>query len=143
MPLVTSNASGGPATSVNLEVVELDEEEEDDPGDRHEEKTVSPATSSHGIRSLLRKSSIIDVIPKEAESLTVMVGAIKFLEKPITVFVRLRQVRKIKLKTVLINFVVNFVLIFYLPFLSQASTFSSLFRHQVMRLVRELSSSPS
>ncbi len=37
-------------------------------------------------------SSVMNKIPDEAESLTVLVGGVKFLEKPITVFVRLGQV---------------------------------------------------
>jgi hypothetical protein len=37
-------------------------------------------------------SSVIDKIPDEAESLTVLVGGVKFLEHPITAFVRLEEV---------------------------------------------------
>lgn len=39
-----------------------------------------------------RHSKIMDLIPDEAESLTVLVGGVKFLEQPITAFVRLEQV---------------------------------------------------
>ena len=61
--------------------------------EKEEEKPVAP---SHGLRSLLRRGSIIDVIPEEAESITVMVGGVKFLENPVTAFVRLKQVREFK-----------------------------------------------
>ena len=35
----------------------------------------------------------MEKIPEEAESLTVLVGGVKFLEKPVVAFVRLAQVR--------------------------------------------------
>ena len=36
---------------------------------------------------------LMEKIPEEAESLTVMVGGVKFLQKPVVAFVRLAQVR--------------------------------------------------
>ena len=40
-----------------------------------------------------RVLQLMEKIPEEAESLTVMVGGVKFLEKPVVAFVRLAQVR--------------------------------------------------
>ena len=36
----------------------------------------------------------MDKIPENAESLTVLVGGVKFLKEPIVAFVRLEQVRR-------------------------------------------------
>ena len=36
---------------------------------------------------------LMEKIPEEAESLTVMVGGVKFLQKPVVAFVRLAQVK--------------------------------------------------
>jgi len=77
------------STVVDLDEVKIPDEEVDHEAKDGEEKPVS----SSSMRSLLRKSSIIDVIPEEAESLTVLVGGVKFLERPLTAFVRLEQVR--------------------------------------------------
>ena len=50
--------------------------------------------------SLQRKHKrIMDMIPEEAESLTVLVGGVKFLEQSVTAFVRLKQVRIIAMES--------------------------------------------
>ena len=40
-----------------------------------------------------RVLQLMEKIPEEAESLTVLVGGVKFLEQPVVAFVRLAQVR--------------------------------------------------
>ncbi len=64
-------------------------------GSTHDvEKGVEP---SNGLVSRLHRrrggSSLISKIPTEAESLTVLVGGVKFLNEPISAFVRLGEVR--------------------------------------------------
>ena len=46
---------------------------------------------SHPSKSVLQ---LMEKIPEEAESLTVLVGGVKFLEQPVVAFVRLAQVRE-------------------------------------------------
>ncbi len=55
--------------------------------------SVLPQQSSEEL-TLKAKSvlSLMDKIPEEAESLTVLVGGVQFLQKPIVAFVRLDQV---------------------------------------------------
>ena len=45
---------------------------------------------SHPSKRVLQ---LMEKIPEEAESLTVLVGGVKFLEQPVVAFVRLAQVR--------------------------------------------------
>ena len=97
VPLIDDSKTGDSKVAVNIEDLEvLKVEGEAEEKEKEEEKPVAP---SHGLRSLLRRGSIIDVIPEEAESITVMVGGVKVLENPVTAFVRLKQVREFKKTT--------------------------------------------
>lgn len=60
-----------------------------------EDEVIEDESPKHELPSILRRrSSIMDLIAAEAESLTVLVGGgIKFLDQPVTAFVRLEQVR--------------------------------------------------
>ena len=55
-----------------------------EPGRSH--PSVGSMTSNKSVLSLMEK------IPDEAESLTVLVGGVKFLNEPIVAFIRLAQV---------------------------------------------------
>lgn len=52
-----------------------------------------PAPGSDSLKRKPSAPSLMDKIPDEAESLTVLVGGVKFLEKPVVAFVRLAQSR--------------------------------------------------
>lgn len=62
----------------------------DDTTDNKIENARSPMVSPIHKR---RASHVMDKIPEEAESLTVMVGGVNFLEQPITAFIRLKEVK--------------------------------------------------
>ena len=63
-----------------------------DETDNEQKEEVKVEVEHEHLSLVKRHCKIMDQIPDEAESLTVMVGGVKFLEKPVTAFVRLEQV---------------------------------------------------